>query len=245
VLLDKLGRVEARQKAPADLVTEADTASQDLIFRMLREKFPDHGLLGEEDCQPDGVSAGSAPYRWIVDPLDGTTNYVHGVPHFCVSVALEHDGELLVGVVYNPVADECFSATAGGGALLNGKRIHASSISTIGSALAAIGFPPGVNRDCPDLKAFLSTLPHCQAIRRTGSAALNLCYVAAGRFDATWSFSTRIWDMAAGVLLVREAGGVATSPSGGSLDLPSGQFLACANPQLHAELMLYVTRPAE
>jgi myo-inositol-1(or 4)-monophosphatase len=211
VLLDKLGRVEARQKAPADLVTEADTASQDLIFRMLREKFPDHGL----------------------------------VPHFCVSVALEHDGELLVGVVYNPVADECFSATAGGGALLNGKRIHASSISTIGSALAAIGFPPGVNRDCPDLKAFLSTLPHCQAIRRTGSAALNLCYVAAGRFDATWSFSTRIWDMAAGVLLVREAGGVATSPSGGSLDLPSGQFLACANPQLHAELMLYVTRPAE
>jgi len=165
--------------------------------------FPDHCLLGEESeptcgagvspagtvgagvspAQAAGTAAPQSQYRWIVDPLDGTTNYVHGVPHYCVSLALERNGRLLVGAVYDPTLDECFTAIEGRGARLNGKPIHASGVSTLSESLAAIGFPPTVQPDAPDLRLFLELLPRCQAIRRTGSTALNLCYVAAGRFD--------------------------------------------------------------
>ncbi len=234
VVQDWIGRTETREKGPADLVTQADLASQETVRRVVLGAFPNHCLLGEEQEQSE-LPATRSEYRWIVDPLDGTTNFVHGVPHYCVSLALERNGELLVGAVYDPALDECFTAVTGQGARLNGQAIHASGVSKLSEALAAVGFPPNVRRDSPDLLLFLEMLTRCQAIRRTGSAALNLCYLAAGRFDLFWSFSTHIWDVAAGVLIVREAGGCVTSPDGGPFRLEEADFLAAANPELLAQ----------
>ncbi len=237
VLLAKMGRVEAREKGPADLVTEADFASQEAVRQVVQEAYPEHEVLGEEGSREHRAGAGNASaYRWVVDPLDGTTNYVHGVPHFCVSVALQRGEELLVGTVFDPVSGECFSAAAGQGAWLDGRPIRTSGTTTCGESLAAIGFPPGATLEAPDVRAFLAALPHCQSLRRTGSAALNLAYVAVGRFDASWSFSTRIWDIAAGILLIREAGGVASSPSGGVLEAIGGRFLVASTASLHGAL---------
>ncbi len=242
ILLDRIGRVRVQSKGRGDLVTEADFASQAWIRRMIQEAFPTHVVLGEEDQAEMSVQPGESAYRWIVDPLDGTTNYVHQVPHFSVSLALEHQGELLVGAVYNPVADECFTAEAGQGAFLNDRPIQASQVTTLCDALAAVGFPSVVTPASPDLKLFLAAVEVCQAIRRTGSAALNLCYVAAGRFDASWAYSTKIWDIAAGMLIVREAGGVVSTP-GSVVDAPlQGPYLAAANPRLHAQLRAVAAR---
>lgn len=241
-VLDWVGRVDVREKGPADLVTQADFASQEVIRKTLLDAFPDHGLLGEEQIPETATPPQRTEYRWIVDPLDGTTNFVHGVPHYSVSVALERHGELLVGAVYDPILDECFTATWGGGAYLNGRPIRTSTVRELSGALAAVGFPPRTPRDCPDLLVFLGALAKCQAIRRTGSSALNLCYVAAGRFDLYWAFSTKIWDVAAGVLLVREAGGVVTAPDGGPFRLEEAQFLAAATGPLHGRLRELVAR---
>lgn len=245
VLLGKMGQVSVREKGPADLVTDADLASQAAVRDVVLGAFPDHSLLGEEDppC-PDDQGAASG-YRWLVDPLDGTTNYVHGVPHFAVSVALEHAGELLAAAVFDPVLDQCYTAAPGTGAWVKGRppaplgprRIRTSSVTSLSQAIGAVSFPSLVRDDSPDLKVFLQAVKRCQSLRRTGSAALNLCDVAAGRFDAFWSFSTRIWDMAAGALLVREAGGVVTAPDGGPIRLHTGQFLAAANEPLHREVL--------
>lgn len=240
-VLDWIGRFEAREKGPADLVTQADFASQEAIRMVLFDAFPGHTLLGEED--PAG--AGARPrteFRWITDPLDGTTNYVHHVPHYCVSLALERQAELLTGAVYDPVHDECFTATAGQGASLNGRRIGTSRVGALADALAVAGFAPHARRSAPDVLVFLEALENVQAIRRTGSTALNLCYLAAGRFDVYWSFSAHSWDVAAGVLLVREAGGVVTAPDGEPFDLERAHFLAAANPALHAQLRELVRR---
>jgi myo-inositol-1(or 4)-monophosphatase len=236
VVQDWAGRFDVRKKGPADLVTQADFASQEIVRKTVLGAFPEHSLLGEE-TEPNQPAAGRAEYRWIVDPLDGTTNYVHGVPHYCVSLALERNGRLLVGAVYDPILDECFTAIEGGGARLNGQAIHASEVSTLSEALAAVGFPPNSQAAGLDVRVFLEMLPRCQAIRRSGSSALNLCYLAAGRFDLYWSYSTRIWDVAAGVLIVREAGGQVTSPSGGEFSLEEAHFLAAATPSLHAQLL--------
>jgi myo-inositol-1(or 4)-monophosphatase len=235
VIQDWVGRAEVRKKGPADLVTQADVASQEAVRRAVLGAYPDHCFLGEEKTSGE-VAASRTEYRWIVDPLDGTTNFVHGVPHYCVSLALERNGELLVGTVYDPILDECFTAAAGQGSRLNGRPIHTSDVAELSEALAAVGFPPDVPRDAPDLLMFLEMLHRCQAIRRTGSSALNLCYLAAGRFDVYWSYSTRIWDVAAGVLILREAGGLATSPKGGEFCLEEAHFLAAANRGLHAQL---------
>jgi myo-inositol-1(or 4)-monophosphatase len=237
-----IGRIDVREKGPADLVTEADLASQQAIRRTLLEAFPDHGFLAEEQDQDTTAPPQSTEYRWIADPLDGTTNFVHRVPHYSVSLALEHRGELLVAAVYDPARNECFTATGGEGAYLDGRPVRTSQIRDLSEALAAVGFPPKTRPDCPDLLVFLEALDQCQAIRRTGSTALNLCYLAAGRFDVYWSFSAKIWDVAAGVLLVREAGGVVTSPGGGPFRLEEAQFLAAANGQLHARLRELVDR---
>jgi myo-inositol-1(or 4)-monophosphatase len=233
---DWVGRFEVRHKGPADLVTQADLASQETVRRIVLGAFPEHSLLGEETLpgQPVGERT---EYRWIVDPLDGTTNFVHGVPHYAVSLALERNGELLVGAVYDPSLDECFAAAAGRGAWLNGRPIHTSGVTQLSDALAAVGFPPNVKLDSPDMAVFLDMVGRCQAIRRSGSSALNLCYVAAGRFDLYWSYSTKIWDVAAGVLIVREAQGPVTSPSGGEFCLEEARFLAAATPELHAQLL--------
>ena len=191
-----VGRFEVREKGRCDLVTQADLAAQEVVRRHIASAFPDHDFLGEE--QTGDVMPAKSDYRWIVDPLDGTTNYVHAVPHYAVSLGLERRGEVLVGAVYNPVTGECFTAAAGQGAWLNGERIRTSQIESLGQSLAVMGFPPGVDQQSPDLKVFLEAVFRCQSVRRTGCASLNLCYLAAGRFDVFWSFSTKIWDIAAG-----------------------------------------------
>ena len=240
VLMDRLGEAKVREKGPADLVTEADLASQEVVRQTVLGAFPEHGLLGEEDHLE--VNEGTrADYRWIVDPLDGTTNYVHRVPHFCVSLALERRGELLVGAVYDPTLNECFTAIKGQGAWLNGTPIHASHIAILASALVAVGFPNVVARDAPDLLLFNKAVTECQAMRRTGSAALNLAYVAAGRFDVAWSYVSNAWDFAAGALLVLEAGGVITRMDGTPLVPEHGNFLATATSALHSRMLHLVS----
>ena len=234
VIQDWVGRFGVQKKGHADLVTQADFASQESVCKIVLDAFPGHCLLGEEKG-PGETLADRAEYRWIVDPLDGTTNYVHGVPHYCVSLALERNNDLLVGAVYDPVLNECFTAAKGRGSVLNGRPIHTSEVATLSEALAAVGFPPKVSPDSPDLLMFLAMVPHCQAIRRTGSAALNLCYLAAGRFDVGWSYSTNIWDVAAGVLILREASGRITSSTGGGFSLEDAHFLAAATEPLHAQ----------
>ncbi len=239
-LLDWMGKTSVRYKGRADLVTEADVASQEVIRKIVLGAFPDHSLLGEEG--PAGPRDRRTEYRWITDPLDGTTNYVHGVPHFAVSLALERNGTPLVGAIYDPSLDECFTAAAGEGAYLNGRPIHASTATNLGDALACTGFPAELKPDSPDLLVFLEAAFRCQAVRRMGSASLNLCYLAAGRFDVVWNFATKIWDVAAGCLLVEEAGGIITAPEGGPFILEEARYIAAANPTLHAQLLDLVAR---
>jgi myo-inositol-1(or 4)-monophosphatase len=236
-----VGKFTVRNKGPADLVTQADVASQEAIRDVVLGEFPDHILLGEED-DPSKLVENDSEYRWIADPLDGTTNFVHGVPHYCVSLALEYRGELLVAAVYNPVNDECFTAIAGHGAWLNGHPLRTSGVTELSEALAVMGLPPQVKPDSPDLLVFLEAIYCCQGIRRTGSAALNLCYLAAGRYDFFWTFATKIWDVAAGVLLLREAGGNLCTPEGDPYRLSSGPFLAAANSQLLSQVRKIVQK---
>ncbi|HUY87115.1 MAG TPA: inositol monophosphatase family protein [Pirellulales bacterium] len=233
VLLDWAGRFAVREKGPADLVTEADVAAQDAIRDVLLGAFPKHGFLAEENLSLPSQEDG---YRWIVDPLDGTTNYVHGLPQFAVSIALEQNGWLKTGVVYNPVTDECFSAAEGRGAHLNGQALRVSQVAELSQALVAASFPAKVRRGDPEIEDFLAVMLECQALRRMGSSALNLCYLAAGRFDAYWSRSTKAWDIAAGVLIVREAGGVVSGFDGRELDLADPRFIAAGTAPLHAQL---------
>ena len=234
ILRNMLGRITVRyKKNPFDLLTEADLAAQKAIEEIVLGAFPNHQFIGEEGC------AGSdSEYRWFVDPLDGTTNFVHGVPIFATSIALAKGDELLCGVVYNPVMEEFYSAEQGKGAFLNGKRIRTSSVKTLRESLVAVGFPTETKADAPDLTAFLKAVPLSQAIRRTGSIALNLAFVAAGRFDAMWGFAPHPWDVAAGTLLVLEAGGIATHPDGTPLRFEDpSPICATAGPVLHAEAL--------
>lgn len=227
------GRFAVREKGPADLVTEADLAAQKAVRETLLSAFPDHGFLGEEE---GASTVGRDGYRWIVDPLDGTTNYVHGLAQFAVSIGLERSGRLLCGVVYDPSADECFAAAAGLGADVNGTPLRVSGVERLSQAMVAASFPPRVDRKNPVIAEFLNVVEQAQAVRRMGSSALNLCYVAAGRLDAYWAKDTKTWDVAAGWLLVREAGGVLTHYDGGEPDLANPRFLAAATESLHREL---------
>jgi myo-inositol-1(or 4)-monophosphatase len=233
---DLVGKASVQLKGPADFVTEADFAAQEVVKKAVLTAFPQHSVLGEEDLLP-GNTPSATEFRWIVDPLDGTTNFVHGIPHYAVSLALEYKGRILVGTVYDPSRDDCFTAAEGGGAYLNGRPIRTSSVTKLSDAIAGSGFPAQLQPDSPDLLVFNEALFRCQGVRRTGSAALNLCDIAAGRFDVLWGLSTKIWDIAAGVLLIREAAGIVTSPEGGDVDLGSGRFLASANMELHRQLL--------
>ena len=233
---DWIGKTSVQYKGPADLVTEADFASQEVVKAIVLEAFPGHSVLGEED-QLAGSTPSTTEYRWVVDPLDGTTNFVHGIPHYAVSLALQHQGRVLVGAVFDPSLNECFTAATGRGAFLNGRSLHSSNLKQLSEVVAATGFPANVRPQSPDLLVFNKAVFRCQGIRRTGSAALNMCDLAAGRFGVLWGFSTKIWDIAAGVLLIREAGGVVTSPEGGDVDLGSGRFVAAGNQELHRELL--------
>jgi myo-inositol-1(or 4)-monophosphatase len=233
VLLDWIDRFEVKEKGPSDLVTEADLTSQRVIREFLLGTFPEHGFLGEEGVD----ERGSGSCRWIVDPLDGTTNYAHRLPQFCVSVALEDAGEVIAGTIFDPMSGECFTAAAGQGAWLNGKPIRVSKVTELGQALAAVSFPARVPRGSPLIQDFIEVLHQAQAIRRMGSSALNLAYLAAGRLDAYWATDTKTWDVAAGWLLVQEAGGVVTGLGGEPRNLAHPHFVAAATPSLHAQML--------
>lgn len=227
-----------REKGPADLVTDADFASQKAVREALLSARPQDCFVGEES----GEDAATAEERrgricWVVDPLDGTSNYVHGFPMFATSIAAVRDGELIAGAVYDPLRDEMFSAERSGGAWLNGERLDTTEVTELGDALVAVSLPPQVNPDSPDLAGFISVVQACQAVRRTGSAALNLVYVAAGRLDAHWAHVIQPWDAAAGVLIVQEAGGVVTNSAGDPFDVWKAHYLVAATPELHAAVL--------
>jgi myo-inositol-1(or 4)-monophosphatase len=222
-----------REKAARDLVTEADLVVEQDIRDRLARFFPSHTVLGEEAAE----SGSGSPYRWIVDPIDGTTNFAHGLPLFCVSIALEIEGRVDVGVIYAPMSDELFTAERGEGARLNGKRLQVTRESTLGDALLVTGFPPQAgSRLAEQLALFGAFLERARAVRRLGSAALDLAFVAAGRFDGFWESSLHAWDVAAGALLVHEAGGLITDLEGDAFDPFGGQLLA-SNGVLHPRLL--------
>lgn len=219
--LGRAGRVEF--KGAVDIVTEMDKKAEALIIGEIRKAFPDHGILTEESSE----MVASTPYRWIVDPLDGTTNYAHGFPVFSVSIAFEEEGEVVFGVVYDPMLDEAFTVERGGGAYVNGKKITVSGTDSLGESLLATGFPYDVRTSrANNLDHFGNFAVRAQAIRRAGSAALDLCYVACGRFDGFWEMKLRPWDVAAGALMVREAGGTVTDFTGGEFSLDTDECLA-------------------
>lgn len=234
LLLKYLGKVEVRKKGPRDLVTEADIQSQKLIQTTLLDQFPSHGFLGEEGDSSDTHS--DSETCWIVDPLDGTTNFVHTLPGFAVSIGLRHRGEMVLGTIYDPVADECFYATRGGGAFLNGQPISVSSCKQLENSLLVCSFPSKVDRDGEDVQRFLNIMTK-STVRRMGSAAVNLAYVACGRLDGYWASSLKIWDMAAGFVIATEAGAKFTQFDGSELDWSHPQFLMTSTPELHALLL--------
>jgi myo-inositol-1(or 4)-monophosphatase len=236
ILLDWRGKINPREKGRNDLVTEADFAAQRAIAEMLLGEYPHHQFLGEETLEGKlpGSEPAHSPFRWIVDPLDGTANYVHQLPMFAVSIALDRNGELILGVIYDPVSDECFTAALGEGVRLNGKRLQTSGCARLERAMVAVSFSNDVDRNSPEIARFVEALVACRSVRRLGSAALNLAYIAAGRLDAYWASCVKAWDIAAGGLMVREAGGMVTNLAGGPLDLSKADFVAAATPALHA-----------
>ncbi len=231
-LLDSVGAirtVERKDGQETNLVTDIDKRSEEMVIAHIRNHFPDHGILAEES----GSSERDAETVWVIDPLDGTTNFTHGLPIFCVSIGVVHRGELVAGVVYDPNHDEMFAATKGGGANCNGQPISVTSTSELMSSLLVTGFPYDIRKNPYNaIEHFNEFLVSSQAVRRLGSAAIDLCYVAAGRFDGFWEVSLNPWDMAAGVLLVREAGGVVTNFEGGEWRLKGREVLA-TNGRIH------------
>jgi myo-inositol-1(or 4)-monophosphatase len=234
------GRFRTREKGACDFVTDADVASQKAIQEVIASRFPDHAFVGEE--QPSSAFLPcSNPFAWIVDPLDGTTNYVHNYPNYAVSVAIARGQEILAGVIFDPLRDQCFTAAVGRGAWCNSERIHASATNRLGESLVGVSLPARVERHSPDLHDFIEIVQLCQAIRRSGSAALNLAHVANGFLDAFWATKIHPWDVAAGVLLIREAGGIVTARSGTKFDLWNPHFVAAATATLHTELLAALT----
>ena len=220
-------------KGEINLVTEADTISEEIITSKITSLFPDHDILSEEFTSIDRGS----DFRWIIDPLDGTTNYAHGYPFFCVSIALERLDTIIVGVIYDPMLDEMFVAEKGKGAFLNQREIHVSNTCEMIKGLLATGFPYDIRQDGNNnLNYFNEMILKAQAIRRAGSAALDLAYVAAGRFDGFWELKLNPWDVAAGWLLVEEAGGMVTDIDGNNYFLKSPSILA-SNERIHGEMI--------
>jgi len=225
-------RVKVEYKGDVDLVTEADRASEALITHRIRERWPAHNILGEEGTRTEQGSE----YRWYVDPLDGTTNFAHGFPVFCVSLGLEHKDERVLGVIFDPTRDEMFTAEKGGGAFLNGQPIHVSAISSLAECLVATGFPSHKRHKNPNIFFYHQITLKTHGVRRAGSAALDLCDVACGRFDGFWEFNLNPWDTAAGVLMVEEAGGRVTRFDGQPFRIDSKETLA-SNGLVHDALL--------
>src|SRR6266516_2426076 len=224
--------IKIEYKGEADLVTAADRKSETLIRERIRAQWPSHDVLGEEQ----GLRDTGSEYRWYVEPLDGTTNFAHGFPVFCVSMALQHKNETIAGLCYDPTRDELFAAERGKGAFLNQSQIHVSKISKLAESLLGTGFPSHKRHKNPNIHFYHQITLRTHGLRRAGSAALDLCSVAAGRFDGFWEFNLNPWDTAAGVLIVQEAGGKVTDFQGGPFQLNSRETLA-SNRLLHDALI--------
>jgi len=226
-------RVAFELKGEFDLVTEADRASEKLVVERLRTHFPSHTVVAEEG----GGHESSSEYRWFVDPLDGTTNFAHGFPAFNVTLGLERAGELVAGVVYDPLRNEMFTAERGGGAWLNNRRIHVSKARRLADSLASTGFPSRKRHDNVNIHFYYQLAMASHGVRRTGSAALDLAFVSCGRLDFFWEFGLKPWDMAAGILLVEEAGGRTSDMKGGAHGVTSSTHLLADNGILHEQVL--------
>ncbi len=241
--IERIDQLEIEKKGRADYVSEVDRQAEQMIIQTIHDAYPDHAILAEES----GIQGAKnrSEYQWIIDPLDGTTNYLHGYPVYAVSIALRVKGVLQVGVVYDPSRDELYSASKGKGAHLNNRRIRVSQTRRLADAMLATGFP---YRDMQYLDSWLSCfkalVPHVAGVRRAGSAALDLAQVAAGRFDGFWEFGLSIWDIAAGVLLIQEAGGFCSDAHGEQNMLESGHIIS-GNPKLFGKLQTLVKEHAK
>jgi myo-inositol-1(or 4)-monophosphatase len=226
-------------KAAVNLVTDADRAAEDAIVNAIRRSFPDHRVLAEER---GAVDPGESPYQWVIDPLDGTTNFAHGFPFYAVSIALEYAGQCVLGTVFDPVRNELFTAERGAGAFLNGQRIRVSGVENLDRSLLVTGFAYDI-RDNPNnnLDHFARLSLRAQGVRRTGSAALDLCYVATGRFDGFWEVKLKPWDMAAGLVILEEGGGLVTSFQKHTFSI-YGQELVATNGLIHDELLFFLNQ---
>ncbi len=224
-------RIGYEYKGDADLVTEADRASEALIVSRLRQGWPEYSIVAEEGTREERGGT-----RWYVDPLDGTTNFAHGYPVFCVSIGLEREGELVAGVLYDPTRDELFAAERGAGATLNGHAIHVSATTQLCESILGTGFPSHKRHKNPNIHFYHQLTLRSHGVRRAGSAALDLANVAAGRYDGFWEFNLNPWDTSAGVVLVREAGGVVTRFDGSPFRLDSREVLA-SNRHIQGELL--------
>ncbi len=239
--LDNLEALAVEKKARNDFVSQVDRDTEAVLIEALHKAYPDHAITGEEHGNAIAASGGSE-YTWIIDPLDGTTNYLQGIPHYAISVAVMRGRHIEHGVIYDPLKNDEFVASRGHGAQLNGKRIRVNPVTHLEDALLGTGIPPGSVES--DLDRYMAQLKHftarCRAVRRLGSAALDLAYVASGRTDGFWEFGLKPWDIAAGVLLVREAGGFVGDLTGGDRFMDSGDVVA-ANPKLF-KLMIQAIR---
>ena len=238
LLAERFGRaLQITNKSELDLVTESDLASERLIIERIKTYHPRHAILAEESgASGPADRVGQDEWRWIIDPLDGTTNYAHGYPCFCVSIGLEHKGRMEIGVVYDPMRDEVFSAERGDGASLNGRRIRVSPVTSLAGALLCTGFPYDVRGRSEFARHFANFIMNAQGVRRDGAAALDLAYVACGRFDGFWEEGLKPWDVAAGILLIEEAGGRVSKYDGGSVSVYTPPILA-SNGFLHEQMM--------
>lgn len=228
------GRLRIDHKGVIDLVTEADHRSEAYLLGEIQRHFPGHKIVAEES----GETAGADGQVWYIDPLDGTINYAHGVPIFSVSIAFAEAGRMRLGVVYDPLRDECFSAQEGQGAWLNGQRLHASETPELDQGLLVTGFPYDIRTNpANNLENYARFALHSQGVRRLGSAALDLCYVAAGRFDGFWEIRLNAWDVAAGGLIAEQAGARVTNLAGETDYITPPQSVLAANPHIHPQML--------
>ena len=236
---DNIRNISEKDGVRGDVVTEVDYLCEKEIIRRIKNTFPDHAILAEES----GETQGNSTNKWIIDPLDGSLNYSHGYPCYCVSIGFEHDGQQVVGVIYNPNLDELFVAEKGLGATLNDKSIKVSGVETLEKSLLVTGFTPKIiGSENDNLNHFCDFMKSCQAVRRPGSAAMDLCYTAMGRFEGFWECHLNPWDMAAGVLIVLEAGGSVTDLDGGPFSIYNNHILA-TNGKVHQEMVDILAKP--
>lgn len=241
LLRDRLGtRIDISHKGSIDLVTDVDLASEKMIREAISTYYPRHEILAEEG----GLTESNSEYRWIVDPLDGTTNYAHGYPVFCVSIALEHQGDVVVGVVYDPMREELFTAERGAGAALNNRPIRVSAVDDLTQGILSTGFPYDIKTSkLTNLDHWANFAMNAQALRRDGAAALDLCYVACSRYDGFWELNLSPWDTAAGALIVTEAGGRVTDFGGGAFSNYKPEVIA-SNAKIHDRMIEVLKMPS-